>query len=150
MKFFPIFLCASFLIVSCKRNNTPAQADSVNASNTALPADFNTFYDKFHTDSVYQMEHVSWPLQGDSSEQVDSTHYAKKDVFWQKETWLMHHPVNYASGDYKRQIQMLSDDLIIEFITITAGGFGIERRFARQPDGTWNLIYYSDMQERGK
>lgn len=96
------------------------------------------------------MAHIAWPLQGDKSQAVDSTHYERKDVAWEQSTWNMHHPVDYSSGDYKRQVQMLGDGLVIEYITITAGGFGIERRFAKQPDGAWNLIYYSDMQERQK
>ena len=151
MKILPLLLCAGIAFVSCKQN-TPAapQAESVTTSDTQLPADFNAFYTKFHTDSLYQMAHIPWPLQGDTSEQVDSTHYQKKNIYWEKEKWIMHHPVDYGSGDYKRQVQLLGDDIVIEYITITAGGYGIERRFAKQPDGEWNLIFYSDMQERGK
>ena len=150
MKLFPVVL-GVMLFVSCKQPAPAPQADSVASSaQTQLPADFNTFYEKFHTDSLYQIAHISWPLQGDKSEQIDSTHYQKKEIAWQQNTWLMHHPVDYGSGDFKRQIEMLGDGLLIEYITITAGGYGIERRFAKQPDGEWNLIYYSDMQERGK
>lgn len=150
MKFFPVFLGAMCLLIACKQPSGTPQAESVVTSDTPLPADFAAFYDKFHTDSLFQMAHISWPLQGDKSEQIDSTHYGKKEVNWEQSDWVMHKPVNYSSGDYKRQIQMLGDGLLIEYILITAGGYGIERRFARQPDGEWNLIYYSDMQERGK
>ena len=34
---------------------------------TSLPDDFQTFYDKFHTDSVFQMSHIIFPLQGQPS-----------------------------------------------------------------------------------
>jgi hypothetical protein len=150
MKITPVFICACLAFAACKQQPSTPQVESVTTSNTQLPADFNTFYEKFHTDSLYQVAHISWPLQGDKSEQVDSTHYAKKDILWQQDAWIMHHPVDYRSGDYKRQVQVLGDGLVIEYITITAGGYGIERRFAKQPDGEWNLIFYSDMQERGK
>jgi hypothetical protein len=151
MKFFPLLFCAFAVIASCKQN-TPAapQVESVATSDTQLPADFNAFYEKFHTDSLYQMAHIPWPLQGDRAEQVDNTHYQKKSVNWERDSWIMHRTVDYSSGDYKRQVQLLGDGIVIEFITITAGGYGIERRFAKQPDGEWNLIFYSDMQERGK
>lgn len=151
MKFFPLLFCAFALFVSCKQNKSAApQVESVTTSDTQLPADFNAFYEKFHTDSLYQMAHIPWPLQGDTAEQVDSTHYQKKTINWEKDSWIMHRTVDYSSGDYKRQVQMLGDGIVIEFITITAGGYGIERRFAKQPDGEWNMIFYSDMQERGK
>ncbi|HOY04771.1 MAG TPA: hypothetical protein PLO67_05170 [Saprospiraceae bacterium] len=151
MKFFPLLFSALAVFLSCKQN-TPAapQVESVTTSDTQLPADFNAFYEKFHKDSVYQMAHISWPLQGDTAEQVDSTHYQKKNIYWEQASWIMHRTVDYSSGDYKRQVQALGDGIVIEFITITAGGYGIERRFAKQPDGEWNMIFYSDMQERGK
>ncbi len=138
------------VFAACKRTPDAPKLESVTTSAVQLPDDFNAFYEKFHTDSLYQMEHISWPLQGDKSMQTDSTQYQKKEIAWEPGTWHMHHPVDYGSGDFKRQIQMLGDGLLIEYITITAGGYGIERRFAKQPDGEWNLIYYSDMQERGK
>lgn len=150
MKFFPVVLSAMLLFFACKQTSPTPQAESVTTSDTQIPADFSDFYEKFHTDSMYQMTHISWPLQGDKSEQIDSTHYQKKEITWEQSNWRMHRPVDYSSGDYKRQIQMLGDGLLIEYILITAGGYGIERRFAKQPDGEWNLIYYSDMQERGK
>lgn len=150
MKLFPVVLCVIVAFAACKQPSSTPQAESVATSDTPLPADFAAFYDKFHTDSVYQMTHIAWPLQGDKSEQVDSTHYEKKEIAWQQSNWKMHRPVDYSSGDYKRQIQVLGDGLLVEYIMITAGGFGVERRFAKQPDGEWNLIFYSDIQERGK
>lgn len=150
MKFLPIFFAVFLVFSACKQKNATPPVETVSTSDDQLPADFITFYEKFHLDSVYQMTHISWPLQGDKSEQLDSTHYAKQETTWEQSKWHLHHPVDYSSGDYKRKIQMLGDGLVIEYILITAGGYGIERRFARQPDGEWNLIYYSDMQERGK
>lgn len=149
MKLLPVFLGACLLCTACKQNQNTPQVESVTTSGTQLTADFNAFYEKFHTDSVYQMTHIAWPLQGDKSEQIDSTHYQKKETYWEQSNWDLHRPVDYRSGDYKRQVQTLGDGLVIEYILITAGGYGIERRFAKQPDGEWNLIYYSDMQERG-
>ncbi|MCC6282653.1 MAG: hypothetical protein IT262_18765 [Saprospiraceae bacterium] len=150
MKLFPVVLGVMVAFAACKQPSSTPQAESVATSDAQLPADFAAFYDKFHTDSVFQMAHIAWPLQGDKSEQVDSTHYEKKETAWQQSNWKMHRPVDYSSGDYKRQIQVLGDGLLVEYIMITAGGFGVERRFAKQPDGEWNLIFYSDIQERGK
>lgn len=150
MKLLPVFFGVCLGWMACKQSQNAPKVESVSTAEVQLPADFNSFYEKFHTDSLYQMAHIAWPLQGDKSEQVDSTHYNKANTVWQQSSWRMHRPVDYGSGDYKRQIQTLGDGLVIEYILITAGGYGIERRFAKQPDGEWNLIYYSDMQERGK
>lgn len=150
MKLLPVIFGICLLGTACKQKSDSPKVESVTTANAELPADFNAFYEKFHTDSLYQMSHISWPLQGDRSRQVDSTHYQKTDATWEQSNWTMHHPVDYSSGDFKRQVQTLGDGLVVEYILITAGGYGIERRFAKQPDGEWNLIYYSDMQERGK
>jgi hypothetical protein len=152
MKFLPIAIALLLGgLAACKRNNNPLPASetSATASGNALPADFEPFYQQFHRDSLYQVAHIAWPLQGDRSVQVDSSTYQKQAHQWQPENWVMHRPVDYASGDYRREIRMLGDIVVTEFILIKAGGYGIERRFAKRPDGEWEMIFYSDMQERG-
>jgi hypothetical protein len=42
---------------------------------------------------------------------------------------------------------MLGDIIVVERIRAKVANFGIERRFAKQGDGQWALIYYSDIQE---
>lgn len=39
-----------------------------------LPADFVEFYRRFHSDSLYQIEHINWPLAGKQARQIDSGH----------------------------------------------------------------------------
>lgn len=117
------------------------------ASEVKLPPDFLEFYQRFHRDSLYQMAHISWPLQGDASFQVDSTTYEKRSTTWEPKDWLMHRPVDFGTGEFKRQWDVLGDELIIERIAYAAANFGLERRFAKQFNGEWELVYYSDMQE---
>lgn len=149
MKYFPSVFVAIALLSACKNQpQTGMKPDEVKTT-VQLPQDFLAFYDKFHHDSLYQLEHVVWPLQGDTSEQVDSTHYKKVPVRWQPGSWHMQR-LDYNPNDYLREVQMLGDVLIIEHIRAKSANYGIERRFAKQPDDEWALIYYSDMQEISK
>ena len=138
------------LFPACQNQpQTGSQPESVTQTTVPLPKDFLDFYEKFHRDSQYQVEHIVWPLQGDASEQIDSTHYKKVGAQWSPEAWRMQR-LNYNPNDYHRDVQMLGDVLVIERIRAKAANYGIERRFARQSEGEWALIYYSDMQEMVK
>jgi len=148
---------AAFLVFfACKNpsqsgGNIPAQPDTTATSSVQVPADFEAFYEKFHQDSQFQMAHIVWPLQGRHSVTKDSTSSEVQPYTWLPGTWAMHHPIDYASGDYIRDLQMFSEIMVIERIRLKAYNYGLERRFARQPDTKeWALIYYSDMQEIGK
>ncbi len=149
--FFPFLLLLLFLN-SCNTGPQPGTVPQETAALPAdaeLPADFVEFYKRFHADSLYQIAHISWPLQGDVSEQIDSTHYRPKTNTWTLEEWRMMR-LNFSPNDYLIQTQMLGDVMIIERIRARSVSFGLERRFAKQPSGEWELIFYSDVQERGK
>lgn len=153
MKYFALTASALALFFSCQNTPQPAQP-SVTPSQTSssdgahIPADFLEFYEKFHSDSLYQMAHIVWPLQGLTSEAIDSTHNRRKEVYWQKADWRMHRKIDLSSGDFKSERQMLGDFLIVERISYAAADYGLERRFAKSgAGGEWELIYYADMQE---
>lgn len=142
-------------IAACGGNasssNTPAQAEYA-AQNTdgQLPADFSEFYQKFHTDSLYQVAHIAWPLQGLTSVEADSGLQKKQAIYWELATWRMHRPVDFGTGEFKRALQVLGDELVVEKISYAAANFGLERRFVRDSEGKWELIYYSDMLEQDR
>ncbi len=132
-------------------SNTPEQTDQTTQSQSdQLPADFNEFYKKFHADSLFQMAHISWPLQGLTAVQLDSNRQEKQAIYWEKDKWRLHRPVNFNSGEFKRKLQVLGDELVVEQISYVAANFGLERRFVRNSQGEWELIYYSDMLETAK
>jgi hypothetical protein len=112
-----------------------------------LPAGFMDFYRKFHEDSLYQIAHINWPLSGETSVQTDSSHYAKRLTSWELTNWHMHRPVDFSTGDFKREFQAVGDVLIIEKISYKAANFGLERRFSLNDKNEWELIFYSDIME---
>jgi len=146
------FFCF-LLFAACREKqpssaNTPAQPDqTTQIQGDQLPADFNEFYGKFHSDSLYQMAHISWPLQGLTTLYRDSSRQEKQAIYWEKTNWSMHRPVNFSSGEFQRKLQVLGNELVVEHISYAAANFGLERRFVRNSQGEWELIYYADMQE---
>lgn len=130
-----IFLL-SFLIIalffSCKNTE----------SNSTDMTEFNNFYKKFHRDSVFQKAHIRFPLPGFPSF-ADSMVIVRNDFYWQEKDWLIQEEVDFESGDFKQELQVLGDNVILERVFLQEGVF-IERRFYKS-DGEWALIYYSDL-----
>lgn len=145
---FPLFISSLlFIVFSCK--NKPTASTKV-ATDSQLPAGFLTFYDKFHQDSAYQMTHIQWPLRGETAVQLDSIRREKQLASWEPQTWNLQHPVDFNSGEFKREWETMGEDFVIERIRYTAANYGLERHFMRREDGEWELIYYADMQETGQ
>ncbi|MBK6931847.1 MAG: hypothetical protein IPH12_13670 [Saprospirales bacterium] len=146
------FLFSLFLL-ACRRpappaGNTPDRPEkTAQVTEEQLPAGFLAFYRQFHADSLYQLAHISWPLQGITTVEMDSIRREKRPVSWEQKTWRMHHPVDFSSGEFKREWQLLGEELVVERISYAAANYGLERRFMRQSDGEWVMIYYADMQE---
>lgn len=105
--------------------------------------DFADFYERFHQDSAYQMEHIIFPLEG-LPQQADSALIAEGTFRWQKEGWRMQRGFDLASSSFEQQLIPVSEDLILEKITHKAGDLGMQRRFARLGED-WYLIYYADL-----
>jgi hypothetical protein len=82
--------------------------------------------------------------------EVDTGRQQTKTIYWEKSAWRMHRPVDFNSGEFKRQLQIMGDELVVERISYAAANYGLERRFVRRSAGEWELIYYSDMLESAK
>ncbi len=106
-----------------------------------LPAelhDFADFYQRFHADSLFQVAHISWPLQGKYSK--DDLTGAVREERWTQQDWSMHHPIALGQ-DFTREIEVIGNAVVVETIRAKAGNYSIIRRFAKL-GGEWNLIYY--------
>lgn len=121
--------------------------DSPSTPNAAaaegLPVDFTEFYTRFHGDSLYQIQHIQWPLAG-IPEQADSTVLAAGNFEWKQNEWQIHRPFNSEGGTFSQKFNVLSPELIVEQIKDKDQQFGMERRYAKLSDG-WYLIYYAGM-----
>jgi len=127
-----VILIGLLTITCCKEN---AKQDSNNTKpeevlTVNIPSDFVTFYNKFHSDSIFQMDHIVFPL-------------AQKDdgTKWQKENWKIHKAFNDQNGAYTRSFDNFNG-LIFETIVEKTGAFKIVKRYSKTND-EYNLIYYT-------
>ncbi|MEY4904094.1 MAG: hypothetical protein RLZZ292_1909 [Bacteroidota bacterium] len=139
-QFLMFFLFASFLACKKKETNTTNNApQTVN-----LPTDFEAFYEKFHTDSLYQLQHISFPLKGVPMG-ADSMSLAN-GYYFQPEYWVLQHKVDFSDGKYTRDFQLLGENIVTETIMQTDEPYGMQRRFAKLGN-EWSLIYYVAMNQ---
>ncbi|MFQ5445864.1 MAG: hypothetical protein ACE5FF_02925 [Saprospiraceae bacterium] len=143
MKYFAFFALVLFL--ACK--NKP-QEPAAAAAAPALPEGFTEFYRRFHADSVYQMAHIVFPLQGLPGN-ADSLTIAQDNYHWQPENWKMMRPFDFQMSDFRRELHPVNENMVVERIVHKSGEFGMVRRFAKVA-GEWNLIYYTGMNRLAK
>lgn len=138
MKYLPFFILL-FALFSCK--NEAKQPDSPVAETTELPAGFADFYQKFHSDSLFQIAHITFPLEG-LPNNADSAIVNDQTFRWTLETWRMQKQFDFQVSEYKREIVPLTETLVMERIVHNSGQFGMLRRFSVVGD-EWHLIYYA-------
>jgi hypothetical protein len=145
MKYFALF--ALVLFFACK--NKPQQAPPPPPDTASeLPEGFTEFYQQFHNDSVYQMAHIVFPLQG-LPDNADSLTIARDDYHWPAENWKIMRPFDFQMSDFQRELHPINENMVVERIVHKSGEFGMVRRFAKVA-GEWHLIYYTGMNRLAK
>jgi hypothetical protein len=131
------------LLFACQSTETEATDElSESSSVDVVLSDFNDFYDRFHQDSIYQKEHILFPLQGLPSD-ADSTTLRNRNFKWTEETWTVQNEIDPRSG-FSSTILPVDSALVIEQIMHKTGQYAMERRFAKM-GGEWMLIYYAGL-----
>jgi hypothetical protein len=138
-------------ILSCNRTskeitknkldeNKPSTAlkQSTKPTKKASSENFDKFYLRFHSDSLFQMQRVKFPMQGYT---IDST---GKQLAWTKQNWLIHRMgiQEVDTSIYKTSVKK-DPGLYEENIFIEGGGFRVKRLF-KQEKGKWYLILFED------
>ncbi len=121
---------------------TPAEAVAAASSND-IPADFLDFYERFHGDSLYQINHIVFPLQGLPA-YADSLVIAANNFRFQQEEWVLHKEFQDNDGQFERKFKNLGAGFMVEQIEDPENGLGMQRRFAKRGE-EWFLIYYAEM-----
>ncbi len=143
-----LFICLIVSLSSCRTESTD-KADQPAITKpekiVELPEDFKEFYELFHSDSLFQLNHIAFPLSGKPA----SGDFAMEltDYKWLREGWKIHKAFDEDDDTFDREFTIYTKDLISEKIYSPTFGYHMERRFGKLSDG-WNLIYYADMQER--
>jgi hypothetical protein len=128
-----VFILIFVLFVfSCKRNSDVK---------SGVSAGFDQFYQQFHADSLYQMQHIDFPLRGIPAA-ADSVQM-NSNFEWTAEEWEMQKIIPDTLG-FIHKFESVDHDLVKEFIIQPNNIFALERRFYFR-DGDWHLIYYAAM-----
>lgn len=124
-------------LLSCKQKEEAAEA-----TGDTLPQDFVTFYERFLKDSLYQMEHINFPLEGIPDNALKDNQLLT-DFRWQADNWIMHRPIEKDGTGFSSSFSQLGP-IIIEEILHESGQYGMLRRFANSGE-EWRLIYYAGL-----
>jgi hypothetical protein len=131
------FLLLIGVLAACKKKTNIAET----AEMVKLPDDFRAFYKKFHEDTLYQHQHIQFPIQG-LPQDVDSATVAENDFFYTEDVWKNHKAIDFSQGEFRQSLTALTERMIRERIYKTDNTYGLERRFAKLSDNEWYLIYY--------
>ena len=129
------------MLIGCKQEKTEQKAEVVR-----LPESFLTFYEQFHTDSTFQLEHIIFPLSGRPSHR-DTTRI-DENFFWQQTDWTLHRPFDPENSTFVQTFELVGEHLVVDLISTPDGSMYMERRFADMADG-WHLIYFADLRMAG-
>ncbi len=147
-----VLLTSVFFVFYLKNrlvDNTPSVASTeqvekiTNPDAGGLPGGFNEFYENFHRDSAFQLNHIHFPLEGIPERKTNEMDL--NDFYWTREDWTLHRPFNAMDGAFDREFQPVGENMVIENIIHTEANYAMQRRFSRDGADEWNLIYYAAM-----
>lgn len=127
------------MINSCIPSKKDSKDNQSREKNKATGEDFNDFYFRFHTDSLFQINRVIFPLKGFQSDNTTEESEGFDESNRSKDDWIMmHQPV--IDSDLILETQK-TDTLVEERIYIEGAGFETGRTFKRI-NNIWYLDYY--------
>ncbi|NUO01883.1 MAG: hypothetical protein HUU01_14865 [Saprospiraceae bacterium] len=132
--FLSIGLPVACILCTAACRNQAASADA---------SEFSTFYERFLTDSIFQIEHIQFPLEG-IPDNADSADVADGSFRWERETWKMHRKFDTQRTGFSIDLERLGSDIVTERILHESGRYAMLRRYAKM-DGEWRLIYYAGL-----
>ncbi len=130
-----------FFYTKDKMNKTANSVETAAYEDSnGMPEDFLEFYNQFHEDSLFQLEHISFPLKG--FKVIEETGGGEAHSYM-KADWKIHKPFDDMGGTFSRSFEEFGG-IVAETIVANGGQFRSVRRFAKLSD-EWNLIFYQPM-----
>lgn len=132
-----ICLFSLLLFFGCRN----APKEEVEEAPVIVVSGFETFYENFHADTVYQLSHIRFPLEGMPS-YADGMEDDISKFRWQKEDWIFHKRMD--DEEFEIKFEVFDESLITEIIKHKSKQLAIVRRYSKS-EGEWFLIYYSGL-----
>lgn len=154
MKSLILAICFIFLILfsSCNKNrdsensvseiqpkNIEHAVDTTSAKKKIVVENFEEFNKKFHSDSLFQVSRVDFPIEGKHVSGFEQYSWNRKN--WQFQVIPVAEETEI--GEYQHSL-VKTDTLITERFWIQDSGFEVERQF-KLIGNKWFLIYYNDI-----
>jgi len=134
-----LILLSALFIVANKFLWANEKTSTTSSSDDELPRDFLTFYHNFHQDSLYQIDHILFPLQGQRSDSLGQNNsYA-----WSDTTWKLHHPISFLGTTYE-QVFQIAPGFITDIVYSEKYNLSMIRRFVRTSN-SYQLVFYKEM-----
>jgi hypothetical protein len=114
---------------------------------------FDNFYNKFTSDSSFQITRITFPLKGYTNQtNSNEVKFLKKNstinkplkvnVLWEKQSWVMHHKVIDTSF---KTVRKTTDSTILEKVYLPNSEYEFISLY-KKTRGLWYLVYYYDME----
>lgn len=126
-----------FLAFSCQQT-TPDQDQALGPDESM--DDFQAFYTRFHADEDFQLARIPFPIKGAPDNAANKPEY-DENFTWTRDNWIINKPIDLEKTQFRRELQAVSDELVIEKLVHQSGSYSMVRRFAKM-EGQWMLIYY--------
>lgn len=142
-----LLLLFSLVEQGCKSSSSEEnKQEAAEETEKRLPEDFIEFFRKFHTDSSYQINHITFPLEGLPNSSGDTLENSSQRFFWQRDGWQIHKPFTDPSHQFAQWYEIYGDRMIEHWVWMKGTNLFLKRRFAKLgTDGEWYLIYYAGM-----
>jgi len=141
-------LAVVFISLNCNKvkEETKSNSEVANTSDSSvkpikkeLPENFEEFNKKFHSDSLFQVSRVDFPIEGKHITGFEQSNWTRKN--WQFQAIPVAEKTEI--GEYQHSL-VKTDTLITEKFWIDNSGFEVERQF-KLINNKWFLIYYNDI-----
>jgi hypothetical protein len=142
-----VFLFTFLILISCdnkgnqKFNDIDNNESFFDQNKKPLPVDFVAFYLKFHSDSLFQIEHIVFPLKG-LPDHADPEDVKDEDYYYTSDQWVFQKRSD--PNKYSISYILMADIIIEERIVENQYKLMVIRRFAKTSGG-WSLIYYAGL-----
>ena len=139
-----ILICC-VAIAGCKSSSNTQKTPEPNGKSSTTTVsrkkskveNFDKFYDRFHTDSAFQMSRIKFPLGG-------GYHTVDNSTKWTAENWhLMTTRVYDVDNNKYKATYSKTETSFTQKLWIDSAGLFVECRF-ELVDGKWFLVYMND------
>jgi hypothetical protein len=148
VRIFVFFIIAALALVQCHRKTIPsagkpvkpAEKPAVKSPSPTRYENFEAFYQRFLTDSLFQISRVNFPLKG---QQI----HIRGASAWKKEKWMM---IKAKASEVDKTLYNIKtvrkDNSYFEGIYCKNCGFSFETEY-RLINGKWFLVYLQERDE---